>query len=209
MTLDDDEFVEEGVARMTALPQPLRELWEGWAEIASGWLECKHGQPGGVDRILRAEQSMRVGTLVYLRVYTLLITITALIRNGRHDEADVLLTDALALGHDAGGCWPHAELHRLRAEVCLALRTRQRRATRKWQQLGADAEACLRRGLGVARSQGARWWELRTAVSLARLLSEGDRAAEASDLLRSVYDEFKEGFDLPDLRAARAMLQSS
>ena len=42
----------------------------------------------------------------------------------------------------------------------------------------------------------------------ARLLSEGDRGAETADLLRGVYDEFSEGFELPDLRAAQALLRS-
>jgi hypothetical protein len=138
-----------------------------------------------------------------------LITGTALVRCGRHDEAEAVLTDALALEREAGGCWSHAELHRLRAEGYLAARTRQRRGTKKWQQLGGEAEACLRRGLGVAQGQGARWWELRIAVRLARLLSEDGRAGEGFDLLRGVYGEFNEGFELPDLRAAQALLQSS
>jgi len=207
--LNDDQLVEECVAHMESLPQTLRELWEGWAEIARGWLESNHGNPAGVDRILRAKETLRAGTLAYQRVPILMIAITALIRCGRHDEADVLITDALALGPEAGGHWFHAELYRLRAEVYLALRAQQRRASKKWQQLTQEAEDCLRRGLEVARSQGARWWELRNAVSLARLLSEGDCGAEGSDLLRSVYDEFTEGFELPDLRAAQAILQSS
>jgi hypothetical protein len=210
MILDDDALLAESAAHMTALPQPLRELWDPWADIANGWIDFNQSRAGGVDRTLRGIDSLRVvGTLAYQRVYTLLITGTALVRCGRHDEAEAVLTDALALEREAGGCWSHAELHRLRAEGYLAARTRQRRGTKKWQQLGGEAEACLRRGLGVAQGQGARWWELRIAVRLARLLSEDGRAGEGFDLLRGVYGEFNEGFELPDLRAAQALLQSS
>jgi hypothetical protein len=210
MILEDDEILARCAAYMTSLPEVLRELWDGWAQIASGWIAFNRGEAGGVDRTLRGIDSLRVvGTLAYQRVYMLLITATALIRCGRHDEADQPLTDALALGHDAGGCWSHAELHRLRAERRLASRGQQRRGTKKWQELGRDAEDSLRRGFEVARSQGARWWQLRTAVSLARLLSDGDRAGEGLDLLRGVYDGFTDGSELPDLRAARALLPGS
>jgi len=60
----------------------------------------------------------------------------------------------------------------------------------------------------IARAHGTKWWELRTAVTLARLLRDRDRAAEARELLRSAYDGFNEGLDLPDLRAAQELLKS-
>ena len=96
----------------------------------------------------------------------------------------------------------------MRGEIRLARLALERRATKRWQEFAADAEACLRRALEVARSQGARWWELRAAVSFVPLLTDSDRAAEAREILGSVYAEIKEGFDLPDMRAARELLQS-
>ena len=105
-------------------------------------------------------------------------------------------------------CALEAELHRLRAEILLASRAQQRRASKKWRALGAEAEACLRLALAVARNQRARWWELRAAVSFVPLLTDSDRAAEARKFLGGVYAEIKEGFDLPDMRAARELPQS-
>ena len=49
-------------------------------------------------------------------------------------------------------------------------------------------------------------WELRAAVSLARLWAEQGRRAEARNLLASVYSWFTEGFDTPDLKADSALL---
>jgi len=68
------------------------------------------------------------------------------------------------------------------------------------------AEAQLRASIDSARAQQARSWELRSATSLAELLSDrGDRAA-ARDLLAPIYDWFTEGFETHDLSAARSLL---
>jgi predicted ATPase len=69
------------------------------------------------------------------------------------------------------------------------------------------AEDCFREALEVARQQGALSWELRSALSLARLRVKQDRPDEARQVLAPVYDRFTEGFGTADLRAARAMLE--
>src|SRR5215831_15872302 len=64
----------------------------------------------------------------------------------------------------------------------------------------AEAEGCFRAALEVACAQEAKWWELRTTVSLARLLRDTDRRDEARPMLSQIYNWFIEGFDLPDLK---------
>ena len=71
-----------------------------------------------------------------------------------------------------------------------------------------EAEACFHRALEVAREQRARWFELRTAVSLARLWRSQGRCDEARELLAGVYNWFTEGFDTPDLVEAKALLEA-
>jgi predicted ATPase len=70
----------------------------------------------------------------------------------------------------------------------------------------AAAEDFFRQALDWARRQGALSWELRAATSLARLLRDQDRFAEALALLQPVYDRFTEGFETADLKAAKALL---
>ena len=70
----------------------------------------------------------------------------------------------------------------------------------------AAAEGHFRQALDWARRQGALSWELRTAISLARLLSDQGRSADATALLEPVYDRFTEGFATADLKAAKALL---
>lgn len=71
----------------------------------------------------------------------------------------------------------------------------------------AESEGCFQRALEVARGQGARWLELRAAMSLARLWQARGWRAQAHELVANLYDGFTEGHDTPDLQEARALLQ--
>jgi predicted ATPase/DNA-binding winged helix-turn-helix (wHTH) protein len=70
----------------------------------------------------------------------------------------------------------------------------------------AAAEAKLLRALEIARGQTALSWELRAAMSLARLWRRHGRVAEAHDLLAATYGKFTEGFDTSDLVSARSLM---
>ncbi len=68
------------------------------------------------------------------------------------------------------------------------------------------AEELYHKALSIAKEQEAKLWELRAAASLARLRRDQGRRAEARDLLAPVYGWFTEGFDTPDLKEAKALL---
>lgn len=70
------------------------------------------------------------------------------------------------------------------------------------------AEDCFSRALAVAREQGARFWELRAATSLARLQRDQGRRGEGRELLVSVYGRFTEGFGTADLREAKRLIDA-
>jgi predicted ATPase len=70
----------------------------------------------------------------------------------------------------------------------------------------AKAQAYFERALAVARQQQARSWELRAAMSMARLWRDQGKRDEARDLLAPVYGWFTEGFDTLDLKEAKALL---
>jgi predicted ATPase len=65
---------------------------------------------------------------------------------------------------------------------------------------------CFDRALEVARAQHARFSELRTAVSRARFWRDQGKRTDARDLLAAIYCWFTEGFDTPDLKEAKALL---
>ena len=60
--------------------------------------------------------------------------------------------------------------------------------------------------MSIAQEQEAKLWELRAALSLARLRRDQGRCAEARDLLAPIYGWFTEGFDTPDLKETKALL---
>jgi tetratricopeptide (TPR) repeat protein len=71
-----------------------------------------------------------------------------------------------------------------------------------------EAETCLLKSLELARGQGARGWELRTATDLAALLANRRQRKRGRAVLESVFAQFTEGFDTTDLRAAERLLTS-
>lgn len=207
VALRDDALLERSAARIASLPEQFQPQWGAWADIARGFSTARRSDPDNADRILEAEQRLLHAGTPFYGLLCALIAADALVASRRLDAADRHLSDALALVHESGERWCEAELYRLQGERCLAARAQYASTSRKRQQLGADAEAHLRRALDVARHQGANLWELRASVSLARLLCEDTRAAEGRALVRRAYDAFDEGSELPDLRAARAVLE--
>jgi len=71
---------------------------------------------------------------------------------------------------------------------------------------GAEAQKCLMQSLEWSRRQGARAWELRTAIDLASLWASQGRPDDARTLLRPVFEQFVEGFDTADLKSAERLL---
>ena len=92
--------------------------------------------------------------------------------------------------------WFEAEVHRIAGEI--ALKSPERDT--------AKAEGYFERALAVARQQQAKSWELRAAMSLARLWRDQGKRDEAHDLLAPIYGWFTEGVDTLDLKEAKALL---
>ena len=92
--------------------------------------------------------------------------------------------------------WYEAEVHRIAGEIALM----------SPEPDAAKAEAYFERALAVARAQQTKSWELRAAISMARLWREQGKRDEARELLAPVYGWFSEGFDTLDLKQAKALL---
>jgi predicted ATPase len=115
---------------------------------------------------------------------------------GQVDAGLHLLAKALSAFETSGRGDMLAEAYRLRGVFLL------RQAVPDVVQ----AEACFQQALAIARRQQAKSWELRAAMSLARLWQQQGKRAEAQALLAPVYGWFTEGFDTSDIQDARALL---
>jgi predicted ATPase len=107
-----------------------------------------------------------------------------------------LLDKAMEQVDQSGQRWCEAEIHRSKGELLAG------------SPDAPQAESCLQRSLATARRQGARLWELRAACSLGRLWRDQGKHDDARDLLRPIHGWFAEGFDTPDLKEARALLDA-
>jgi predicted ATPase len=116
---------------------------------------------------------------------------------GQTEEGLRILGQARAAVRNAEGRFYDAELSRFKGELMLACSAEPH----------AEGEACFRQALDIARRQQAKSWELRAAMSLARLWQQQGRRAEAQDLLAPIYGWFTEGFDTADLQEAKALLE--
>jgi len=131
---------------------------------------------------------------IRLRHYGLARLAEALSRRGEHKKALATVKKGLEDQERTGQRRWEAELHRLNGIALLGLNRIE------------EAQSALEKALRVARKQQAKAYELRTAVSLARLWGERGRRAEARELLAPVYGWFTEGFDTTDLIEAKALL---
>ena len=169
----------------------LSEIYLGWADVLDGNLE------GGIARMRAHMSQLQTGGSEYITDRGLTFVATALGRAGRFEEALATLEEAFLFIERTGQRYYHAELHRLKGELLLG----------RDPANAAAAEQSFRTALVISREQRAKSWELRATRSLARLMRDTDRRDEARTMLAEIYNWFIEGFDTPDLKDAKALLQ--
>ena len=101
------------------------------------------------------------------------------------DDARRSISEAMSVMETSKEAWFEAEANRIAGEIAL----------KSPQPDTAKAAAYFERALAVARQQQAKSWELRAAMSMARLWRDQGKREEARDLLAPVYGWFTEGFD--------------
>ncbi len=117
---------------------------------------------------------------------------------GQFDDAWRCIGEAMTAVETTKERWCEAEVHRIAGEIAL----------KSPEPDAAKAEAYFERALAVARQQQAKSWELRAAMSMARLWRDQGKRQQARELLAPVYGWFTEGFDTLDLKEAKALLDA-
>ena len=165
----------------------------------SGCLFAATGSAAESVRLITAAITavrLKGGSTLWVPLYLSSLAI-AYAELGQVDDAWHSIDEALRTLEATGEKWCEAEVNRVAGEIALASPDRD----------VAKSEAYFERAVAVARQQQAKSWELRAAMSLARLWQDQGKSQQARELLDPVYGWFAEGFDTPDLKDARALLE--
>ena len=172
-------------------------LWNACGVVVQGCGAALTGRASdAVEIIMRGIGALRSTGLSLWAPVWLSFLAKAHAELGQIGDAWRPLEEAMAVTEATGESWYEAELYRMAAEVALL----------EPKPDVAKAEAYFNRSLDVARKQQAKSWELRAAMSMARLWRDQGKRDEARDLLAPVYGWFTEGFDTLDLKEAKALL---
>jgi predicted ATPase/DNA-binding winged helix-turn-helix (wHTH) protein len=176
------------------------DAWNTWARCFEGVRLIKGGESATGSRLLRAALEELPEAAFHMHYASLLAELAqGLGAAGQIGEGLGVVDKALARAEQTEEGWCLAELLRTKGELHLLERLPTSVET---------AEKCFHRALDVARDQGALSWELRSAMSLARLWHRQQRVSHARKLLAPVYRRFTEGFGTADLIAAKVLLAS-
>jgi predicted ATPase len=187
-----DDRVNELLAVTTEQGFP---LWRGLGTVFRGWVKVRNGEvTEGLSLLRSGSAAYRATGAAVWTPHHIALQAGACEKAGQITEGLTLLDDALQLSERTKERWFEAELYRHKGRLLLR------------QGHTETGEEQYRKALSIAREQEAKLWELRAAMSLARLHRDQGRFTEAGDLLAPVYSWFTEGFDTADLKEAKALL---
>jgi predicted ATPase len=173
-------------------------LWRAFGLAHKAWVDLAGDDTAGAVEALEAAIAAFRATDAGLRLPLHLSDLArAQGKVGNTTAALATIGEARALVERGGERWVLPELMRIEAELRLAA---------GGPAVAGEVQGLLQEALGLAREHGARSWELRVAIALARLWRDMRRIDEARAVLVRTYGWFVEGFDTADLKAARALL---
>jgi predicted ATPase len=173
-------------------------LWKAFGVINQGWLSALTGKASNaIEMITSGINAFRsTGARLWSPLYLSYLG-RADAEIGKFDDAWRYIGEAMTVVETTKERWHEAEINRMAGEITLLAP----------EPDAAKAETFFDRALAVARQQQAKSWELRAAMSTARLWCDQGKPQQARELLAPVYGWFTEGFDTRDLREAKALLE--
>ena len=172
--------------------------WKAFGVSMKGCALLSIGNTSAAINLLTSGMTALHSTGASLYVPWLLSNLAnAYVQLGQVDDAWRCINEALAGMQTSKERWCEAEVNRMAGEIALGSRKPD----------AMKAEELFERSLAISRQQQAKSWELRAAMSLARLWRDQGKPQEARELLAPIYCWFTEGFDTRDLKEAKALLE--
>jgi len=174
------------------------------SKFLENWVNFMKGEDRrqAVETMQRACDTYYATKTILNRTAFLVIFAQVCLKAGQRARGLKAIRESIELGVETGETWYQAEAWRIKGELLLM----------KEERIAPDeedrrkAETCFQTAYEIAKQQDAMAFELRAAMSLARLWRREDRVSEARDILKETLDWFTEGFDTPDLQEAQMLL---
>jgi predicted ATPase len=188
--------VSAGVEELVTLAEEkCASYWRAMGILVRGWLSALTGKSAdAIHMITSGITAFRSTGATLYEPYNLACLAVTHGELRQFDDAWGCIDEALTAMETSKERWCEAEVNRTAGEIALK------------EPDAAKAEAYFERALAVARAKQAKSWELRAAMSMARLWRDQDKRDEARELLAPVYGWFTEGFDTRDLKEAKTLL---
>src|SRR5262249_16234201 len=174
-------------------------FWKVFGMMHQGCAYALSGQSSDAVRVMTSGFAAQevTGTTLWLPFFLSHLA-RAYAELGNFEDALDSIGEAITTVETTGERWCEPEVHRTAGEIALLVS----------EPDAANAEAHFQHALAVAQQQQAKPWELRAAISMARLWRSQDKPRQARELLAPVYGWFTEGFDTRDLKEAKALLDA-
>ncbi|MBI2360624.1 MAG: AAA family ATPase [Deltaproteobacteria bacterium] len=170
-------------------------LWAAFGTMLRGWALTERGKgKKGIAQMRQGLDAFAATGAELTRSYFLVLLAEAYGKAGGTEQGLTLLAEARDFVDKHGERFYEAEIYRLKGELLLKIEDRR-------------SEMCFSQAIEIAGRQGAKFLELRAVTSLSRLLQKQGKKETARKLLAESYGWFTEGFDTPDLKEAKALLE--
>jgi tetratricopeptide (TPR) repeat protein len=188
-------YLDEAIA----LAQDKVPFWNTFAICQRGCVSTQTGKAAdAIEAISAGIASLRTLGTTLFDTYRFAHLALAYAELGKLEDAWHCIGEAMTMAETTKEQWYLAEINRVAGVIAL----------KSPEPDAAKAQGYFERALSVARQQQAKSWELRAAMSLARLWRDQGKVQQARELLAPIYGWFTEGFDTRDLKEAKALLDT-
>jgi predicted ATPase len=187
-------------------------VWRAYGLMELGWAVAERGDgEDGIEKMQRGLAEYEATGAKLRCPYFLGLLADQLGKTRRLEEGIAIITQAITLAEQTGEGFALPEFHRIKGELLLNSSDLAKAGKAPSHSSGlsvlSEARACFAKALTIAKQQRAKWWQLRTALSMYRLERQQGKADHTQ--LAEIYCSFTEGHETADLKQAKALLDAA
>jgi serine/threonine protein kinase/tetratricopeptide (TPR) repeat protein len=172
------------------------QLWTAVGTFKQGWAVAQQGEvEEGIKLLNMSLEGYKAAGMAFTRIELYVCLAESYGKAGQIDQGLKMLEEASIAVELSEERYFESELYRIKGELLL-----KKNST-------VEAEKCFYKAIEIARSQNAKSWHLRAAISISHLWLKQGKGREAKKLLQEIYDSFTEGFNTPELKEAKRILK--